>query len=69
MRYRSDMPEGVAASADETMVLGTAVYALVLGVGLCFGGWRGRKYWIVSIGLMLVASGTAYLVGRLGDWW
>ncbi len=44
MRYRSDVSEAVAASADETMVLGTAVYALFLGLGLCFGGWLGSKY-------------------------
>lgn len=69
MRYRSDLAEPVAASADETMVLGTAIYALFLGVGLCFGGWLGRKYWVVSIGVMLIVSGAAYLSGRLTGFW
>lgn len=69
MRYRSDVSEAVAASADETMVLGTAVYALFLGLGLCFGGWLGSKYWIASLGLTLFASAAAYLAGRLVGWW
>lgn len=69
MRYRTDLPESVAASADETMVLGTAVYALFLGVGLCFGGWLSGKYWIVSTGLLLFGSAAAYLTGRLAGWW
>lgn len=69
MRYRSDMPEASAASADENMVLGTAVYALFLGLGLCFGGWLGGKYWIVSMGALLFASAAAYLAGRLFGWW
>ncbi len=64
MRYRSDVPEVIAASVDETMVIGTVVYALILGAGLCLGGWWGRKSWVAAIGATLIVSATAYLIGR-----
>lgn len=51
------------------MVLGTALYAVFLGIGLCFGGWLGHKPWIVSIGVTLFLSGAAYLMGLLTGWW
>ena len=51
------------------MVLGTAIYALFLGIGLCFAGWLGRKYWVVSIGVLLIISAAAYLSGRLTGFW
>jgi hypothetical protein len=69
MRYRSDLPDPTPATVDDTMVLGTALYALFLGIGLCFGGWLGHKPWIVSIGVTLFLSGAAYLMARLTGWW
>jgi hypothetical protein len=69
MRYRSDLPDLVPASADDTMVMGTAVYALLLGVGLCVGGRLGQQLWIVSIGVTLFLSAAGYLAGRITGWW
>ena len=65
MRYRENLAEPVAATVDFQMVFGTAVYALFAGVALCLMGWRGRRYWLVSMGGLLIVSSGAYLLWRL----
>jgi len=47
------------------MVSGTAVYALLAGLVLCAVGFRSRKYWLLSMGALLVVSSSSYLVWRL----
>lgn len=65
MRYRENMAEPVGAPIDAQMVFGTSAYALVAGLVLCAMGIRGRRYWLVSMGVVLIASSSAYLVSRL----
>lgn len=64
MRYRADLPEPIPASADDTMVFGTAIYSLLLGLGLAVAGWRVRKYWLAAIGAILTVSSASYLLAR-----
>jgi hypothetical protein len=65
MRYREDSSGPAVASVDESMVSGTAVYALLAGLLLCVAGVRSRKYWLASMGAVLVVSSGAYLGWRL----
>lgn len=64
MRYRDNAAEPVGAAVDDAMVFGTAVYALVAGLALCVAGVRTRKYWLASMGAVLIASSSAFLIGR-----
>lgn len=69
MRYRENTAEPLAASADETMVAGTASYALLVGLLLSAVGLRSRKYWLVSMGFLLIVSSSTFLAGRLMAAW
>ena len=62
MRYRENTPEPIAALVDQQMVLGTAIYSLAAGLLLFSIGRFGRKYWLASVGGLLVVSSAAYLL-------
>lgn len=50
------------ASVNANMMLGTAVYTLLVGIGFVLFGLRVRKRWITFWGTTMVMAGTAYLV-------
>lgn len=69
MRYRDNASEWVGASVDESMLVGTALYALVAGVLLCVAGVRSRRFWLLSMGAILLASSSVFLAGRFMAAW
>lgn len=63
MRYREDAVTGDigAPTADEGVIVGMAVYALVVGIGMCFFGFRTRIPWLIFMGGTLTIASTVYL--------
>jgi hypothetical protein len=65
MRYReSEQPlqqEPQAAVSTEMMV-GTAVYGLLLGLAFVWFGVRGRQRWLAFWGATLSLAGLAYVI-------
>lgn len=63
MRYREDAITGDigAPTADEGVIVGMAVYALVVGIGICFFGLRTRIPWLIFMGGTLTIASTVYL--------
>jgi hypothetical protein len=63
MRYRETLEQtDKVASVNSDMVLGTAVYTLVLGVGFIVFGTRVGKRWVTFWGATMVLAGIAYLI-------
>ena len=42
--------------------IGTAIFALLLGIGFVFAGIKGRQWWIVFWGSTLILASIAYLI-------
>ncbi len=62
MRYREDpVTGGAGAPVGDEMIVGTAIYALVVGIGLCFLGVRSRLLWVTMMGGVLAGSSVIYL--------
>jgi len=51
-------------TADVPVAVGLALALLVVGVGLCVGGWRGRARWLMPVGVVL---GVALLAASAVD--
>jgi hypothetical protein len=50
------------ASVSTDMMLGTAIYTLLLGIGFVAFGVRVRKRWIMFWGATMVLAGSAYTI-------
>jgi hypothetical protein len=63
MRYREDAITGDvgAPAAGEEMLIGTALYALVVGIGICILGIRSRLLWATLMGGFLAGTSVIYL--------
>jgi hypothetical protein len=65
MRYReSQQPaqEQPAAAVSTEMMVGTAVYSLLLGLAFVWFGLQGRQRWLAFWGATLSLAGLAYVV-------
>lgn len=60
MRY-VEGTETPAAEVSPPMVVGTAVYALLLGIGLVVVGLKVRQRWVAFWGGGLTLASTGYL--------
>lgn len=66
MRYREGIPpDQVQASVSEPMLLATAVFALMIGIGFVVFGRYGRQRWLVAWGGMTVVVTGVYLGAAL----
>lgn len=62
MRYRIDpVTGGAGAPVGHEMIVATAVFTLLIGLGFCLMGRRGRQHWVTAIGSVLVVSSAVYL--------
>lgn len=62
MRYREDaVTGGAGAPVSDGMIVGTAIYTLVVGIGLCLLGIRSRLMWVTAMGGILVVVSVVYL--------
>lgn len=63
MRYREDAITGDVGApiVNEGMLMGTALYALVVGIGICIVGIRTGLLWATLMGGLLAASSAVYL--------
>ena len=50
------------ASVDSDMMLGTVVYALLVGIGFVIFGVHVRSLWVTFWGATMVLASLAYLV-------
>lgn len=63
MRYDDTLrPEENIASVSTDMMVGTAVYTLLLGIGFVIFGLRVGKRWVAFWGGTMVLAGAAYLI-------
>jgi hypothetical protein len=63
MRYRETTQQADSiASVSTDMMLGTAIYTLLLGIGFVAFGVRVRKRWITFWGATMVLAGSAYTI-------
>lgn len=51
-----------AYGAASDMLVGTAIYTLVLGAAFVVFCWRGRQRWLAFWGATMVVAGAAYLI-------
>lgn len=66
MRYREDaVTGGVGAPVGDGMTVGTAIYTLALGAGLCFFGIRSRLMWVTVMGGILATASLVYLIAAV----
>jgi hypothetical protein len=63
MRYREDAVTGDigAPVVNEGMLVGTALYALLAGIGICLVGIRSRLVWAILMGGSLAGVSMVYL--------
>ena len=62
-RYREGAPpEQVGSAVSNEMLIGSAVYGLLLGIGLVIVGIRAKQAWLAFWGGVLVLGSAAYLV-------
>jgi len=63
MRYREDAVTGDigAPVANDGMMVGTALYALLVGIGICLVGIRSRLIWATLMGGSLTGVSIIYL--------
>lgn len=62
MRYRTEEFGDPAPSVpSEGVFTGSAVYTLCIGLAFVAAGWRGRQYWLVSVGGILAVASAIYL--------
>ncbi|CAH9017918.1 hypothetical protein [Candidatus Nitrosacidococcus sp. I8] len=66
MRYRETSPEDVVGiqdtGADEGIMMVTAIYSLIVGVGICILGIKKRVFWAVISGASMALASIAYLI-------
>ena len=63
MRYeQATQQAGSIASVNADMVLATAIYTLLVGIGFVIFGVHVRKRWITFWGMTMVLAGTAYTI-------
>jgi len=63
MRYQESIQQTEpAASVSTDMMVGTAVYTLLLGVAFVIFGMRVRKRWVSFWGATMVLAGSAYVI-------
>lgn len=63
MRYQIDPGTGGmgAPVGDNGMIIGSAIYGLLLGIAFFYMGKRSRLLWVTVIGVFLVGSSVVYL--------
>jgi hypothetical protein len=63
MRYREDAVTGDigAPVVNDGMMVGTALYALLAGIGICLIGIRSRLIWATLMGGSLAGLSVVYL--------
>jgi hypothetical protein len=63
MRYREDAITGDVGvpAANEGMLVATALYALVIGIGILVLGIRSRLVWAMLMGGLLATASAVYL--------
>lgn len=62
MRYQEGTDPGLTAYAgSDAVLLGSAVYGLLLGIGLLAFGLRRRELWMSFWGALLILGSLAYL--------
>jgi hypothetical protein len=63
MRYREGpTPGALGEPMSDALGAGTAVYALVLGIGFVIAGWRFKQRWMIVWGAGLAGVSVGYLV-------
>ena len=66
MRYDDSLQQAdKIASVSTGMMVGTAVYTLLLGIGFVIFGIYVRKRWVTFWGGTMVLAGSAYLIAVL----
>ena len=66
MRFReTNQQTDNIASVDSDMMLGTAVYTLLVGIGFVLFGVRVRRLWVTFWGATMVLASVAYLVAAM----
>lgn len=62
MRYQEGTdPSQTAYAGTQEMLVGSAVYGLLVGIGLFAAGLKTRQLWMVFWGALLTVSSLAYL--------
>ena len=62
MRYRIDPVTGQPISqVNEDMLVATAVFGFLVGIGFVIAGVRGRQAWLALWGGSLVLASTTYM--------
>ena len=64
MRFREQLPENMA-SVDSGMMLGTVIYALLLGIFFVVFGIKMRKRWVTFWGTTMVLASGAHLIATV----
>ncbi|MDX1606215.1 MAG: hypothetical protein R3202_08475 [Candidatus Competibacterales bacterium] len=68
-RYREgEMPRELGEPVVDYLLLGTLVYALLLGIGFVIAGRRLRQLWMVVWGAGLVVVSLGGLVMQAAGW-
>jgi len=66
MRFHEQQPENIA-SVDSGMVLGTAIYSLLLGIFFVVFGMKVRKRWVTFWGTTMALASGAYLIATVAQ--
>ena len=63
MRYQIDPGTGGVGVpiGDDGMIIGSAIYGLLLGIAFYYMGKRSRLLWVTIMGVFLVGSSVVYL--------
>jgi hypothetical protein len=65
MRYPDgQIPEDFGSAVSPEMLAGSAIYGLMVAIGMILIGLRARQIWLAFWGAVLLIGSLAYLIAR-----
>jgi hypothetical protein len=65
MRYPDGQtPDDIGSAVSPEMLAGSAIYGLVVAIGMILMGLRARQLWLAFWGAVVLIGSLAYLIAR-----